>query len=295
MILRLRPLLILMCKIPGVFSLVVNPLLRKSESLDGLSVRTKLRGCIFHLNLSDYTQRKAWLKTFEAREIKFLQDWLRQGDTAVDVGANIGLLTVPMSKGCGERGQVFAFEPIEENVSSLMSNLRVNELHNVAVTNCAVGNFDGHIRLSNEHHTSDQSTGFFHRIKDVKSGVEVVQIRLDLHLTKIQRIDEVIRLMKIDVEGMELEVLEGLGDLLNPQKISAVMFEVFVTPSGMAEPSFEAVRKVTNSGYTVHTISKRGTLKKENFDSNKVSARRSTAVNLVAVSNQIDVSSFSRV
>lgn len=128
MILKCRLLLALVCKIPGVFSFLINPIIRTRVSPKGQSVRVKLFGCIFILNLSDYTQRKAWLKAFETKEIRFLQTWLRPGDVAVDVGANVGLLTIPMAKASGEKGKVFAFEPIEENVRSLKSNLDVNNI-----------------------------------------------------------------------------------------------------------------------------------------------------------------------
>jgi FkbM family methyltransferase len=90
-----------------------------------------------------------------------------------------------MAKAAGEKGQVFAFEPIKENVRSLHSNLYVNDLRNVVLTNCAVGSFDGNIRLSDEHHSSDHSSGFFHRATDLGSGIEVKQIRLDNHFKNI--------------------------------------------------------------------------------------------------------------
>ena len=218
MILKCRLLLVLACKIPGVFPFLINPVIRNRVSPKGRSVRTKLFGCIFILNLSDYTQRKAWLKAFETKEIRFLQTWLRPGDIAVDVGANVGLLTIPMAKASGEKGKVFAFEPIEENVRSLKSNLDVNDFRNVVLTNCAVGSFDGKIRLSDEHHSSDHSSDVFHRATALEVGIEVEQIRLDQHFKNILQNDSEIRIMKIAVEGMEIDVLDGLGDLFDRKK-----------------------------------------------------------------------------
>ena len=286
MILKIRPLLILACKIPGVFPFVINPVIRKRVSSND-PIRTKLFGCIFVLNLSDYTQRKAWLRAFESEEIKFLQKWLRPGDVAVDVGANVGLLTIPMAKAVGEKGQVFAFEPIEENVRSLQCNLDVNDLRNVVLTNCAVGSFDGNIRLSDEHHSSDQSSGFFHRATDSETGVEVKQIRLDHHFKNTFQTVKEIRIMKIDVEGMEIDVLDGLGDLFDCKKISAVMFETFVTAGGLAEPSAKVIEKISEAGYSIRSVSRSGKLKKTALDVSNLRSRRPTAVNLVAVSDSI--------
>jgi FkbM family methyltransferase len=287
MILKFRLLLILACRVPGIFPYVINPMIRKRVSPKGRSVRTKLFDCVFILNLNDYTQRKAWLRAFESKEIKFLQKWLRPGDIALDVGANVGLLTVPMAKAVGEKGQVFAFEPIEENVRNLNSNLDANDLCNVVLANCAVGNFDGKIRLSDEHHSSDQSSGFFHRASDLEPGIEVKQIRLDNHFKNSLQSDSKIRLMKIDVEGMELDVLEGLGELFHCKKISAVMFEVFVTADGIADSSNKVINKISQSGYSIHLVSRRGKLKNHTLDVKNFRGRRPTAINLVAVSDSV--------
>ena len=291
MILKIRLLMILACKIPGVFPFLINPAIRKRVSPNSQSVRTKLFGCMFNLNLNDYTQRKAWLRAFETKEILFLQKWLRSGDTAVDVGANVGLLTIPMAKAIGEKGQVYAFEPIELNVRSLKSNLDVNNLRNVELTQCAVGNFDGKIRLTDNHHSNDSSSGFFHRATDSESGIEVQQIRLDRHFKNILRSDNEIRLLKIDVEGMEIDVLDGLGDLFDCKKISAVMFEIFVTADGVEESSEQVIRKIQDSGYSIHLFSKRGNLQKNTLQVGNLRTRRATAVNLVAVSDSINFSS----
>jgi FkbM family methyltransferase len=177
----------------------------------------------------------------------------------------------------------FCLEPIEENVRSLQANLDVNDLHNVVLTNCAVGSFDGNIRLSAEHHSSDQSSGFFHRATDLESGIEAKQIRLDNHFKNIFHADDEIRIMKIDVEGMEIDVLDGLGDLFDCKKISAVMFEIFVTAGGVAEPSAEVIKKISEKGYTIRLVSRSGKLKKSTLDVGNLRARRATAINLVAV------------
>jgi len=273
MILKFRPLLILACRIPGVFPFLINPVIRTRMTPNGLSVRTKLFDCVFILNLSDYTQRKAWLKAFETKEVKFLQKWLRPGDIAVDVGANVGLLTIPMAKRIGREGQVFAFEPIEENVLCIKSNLNVNDLNNVVLTNCAVGNFDGKVRMTDNHHSSDSSSGFFHRATELEEGIEVVQIRLDNYFKNILQSDNEIRVMKIDVEGMEIDVLDGLGGLLDCKKISAVMFEIFASADGVAESSAKAIKKITESGYSLHMISRRGKLNRKIRDVGNLSAR----------------------
>ena len=49
-------------------------------------------------------------------EVKLMRTFLREGDTAIDVGANIGALTVPMSQMVGKNGRVYAIEADPENM-----------------------------------------------------------------------------------------------------------------------------------------------------------------------------------
>src|SRR5438093_1104363 len=72
---------------------------------------------------------------------------LRAGDVAVDVGANIGVLTVLMADLCGASGRVLAFEPAAENFAYLGANVRANGLDNVAASMAAVTDADGAVAL----------------------------------------------------------------------------------------------------------------------------------------------------
>lgn len=111
------------------------------------------------------------------------------------------------------------------------------------------------------------------------------QIRLDNHFKNtLQNVNE-IRIMKIDVEGMEIDVLDGLGDLFDSKKISAVMFEIFVTADGVAEESDKVIKKISEAGYNIRLVSRAGNLKKSALDVDNLRARRATAINLVAVAD----------
>ena len=84
--------------------------------------------------------------------------------------------------------------------------------------------------------------------------------------------------MKIDVEGMELDVIDGLGVLFDCRRISAVMFEVFVTADGVADSSKEVIKKISESGYSIHLVSSRGKLKDNTLDVSNLRGRRPTAI-----------------
>ncbi|MFP3733211.1 FkbM family methyltransferase, partial [Bacillus sp. SIMBA_006] len=70
---------------------------------------------------------------------------VRQGDTVVEVGANIGSHTVMLSQAVGDSGVVFAFEPQRHVFQVLCANLVINHCLNVRANQCAIGDTDGTI------------------------------------------------------------------------------------------------------------------------------------------------------
>src|SRR5262245_39737354 len=68
---------------------------------------------------------------YSEQEVTVMQKVLRPGDTAIDVGANIGALTVPMAKIVGPSGRVIAYEPGRESAALLHRNLAANELEEI--------------------------------------------------------------------------------------------------------------------------------------------------------------------
>src|SRR5918993_5744771 len=76
-------------------------------------------------------------------EVDLFRQILRQGDLALDVGANIGVHTVPMARLVGERGSVLAIEPQRLAYQTLCGNVALNGLLNVWCHNVAVGDTRG--------------------------------------------------------------------------------------------------------------------------------------------------------
>lgn len=272
------------CQIPGVFPLVINPLLRKMNLGKNGLVQTKILGNKFEVNLDDYTQRRAWLGVFEKREIRFIKQFLRTGDIAIDAGANIGLLTIPMARAVAGTGRVLAFEPIPQNIEHLRRNLHLNNFQNVLVTQTALGDSNDVIFLTDSHSSADKSTGFFHLTEDENQGIAVNQITLESALNNQIEQQAPIRLLKIDVEGMEEKVLTGLGEWLQPQRIQAILFETFIGPKGFSTPSRNVLALLGRKGYEVYEIKFSGKLHGQT-DAESDSRPRDTTLNLVAISS----------
>ena len=145
------------------------------------------------------------LDQYEPEVTARIQEIVKEGMTVCDVGANIGLITLLASRLAGPTGRVVAFEPVPDNAEILHGNIQRNGCQNVTVIEKAVGAKPGcaEIHLS-DHRGSHSLLPKLEHGTGRTLAIEVV--RLD-SLPELQKID----LLKIDVEGLEIEVLKGLG------------------------------------------------------------------------------------
>jgi FkbM family methyltransferase len=127
---------------------------------------------------------------------------LRPGDRYIDAGANVGQLALAASKRVGPEGTVIAVEAHPEIYGYLEGNVRLNHVVNVETSNCALGATEGEVAMTSR------------RSDDQNYVSEGGTLRVPMH-----PLDELIparptRLLKIDVEGSELPVLQGAGEVL---------------------------------------------------------------------------------
>jgi FkbM family methyltransferase len=141
-------------------------------------------------------------------EIELLLSLLRPGDTALDIGANIGTHTIPFAGRVGNSGFVYAFEPQRVVYQMLCANAALNGLANVYAFQAGVSDHDGIVRIDNAQLMKGGNVGNF-SINETNTGEEVHLLQLDsLNLPCV-------RLIKVDVEGMELNVLRGAQQLIS--------------------------------------------------------------------------------
>ena len=142
---------------------------------------------------------------WSAGEIELLRQVVRPGFVVVEVGANIGAHTVELSRLVGPQGRVLAFEPQRLVFQTLCANLALNSCANVAAFEIAVGAEAGEIDVPFLPPDRPANFGGLSlQAGPPQSGSERVALRpLDaLGLPACQ-------LIKVDVEGMEVEVLRG--------------------------------------------------------------------------------------
>ena len=148
---------------------------------------------------------------FESAELEAALAAVAPGDTVIDVGANIGLLTCPLAWAVGSEGTVVAVEPLADNVRRLRANLERNGLENTQVIEAAAAEEDGRrlLRVAGDPAFASLLPIVKHSTVD---KVEVPVRSLDSIWSELGQPD--VALVKIDVEGAELDVIEGAAQLL---------------------------------------------------------------------------------
>ncbi|HUP73227.1 MAG TPA: FkbM family methyltransferase [Acidimicrobiales bacterium] len=192
--------------VPGWYMLLVEPSARKMTDVPPMRVHNG--GALMELDLNDFVQRKHYARAYERRELRFVRSWCRNGDYVVDVGANVGILTIAAAKRVGPRGAVLAIEPVPANVDRLTTNVALNHAVSIEVKAVAAGATGGFISIGlSEWQNHVGNSGAF----SLDGHTRAVQV-------PVKTIDELVstdgnasrvRLLKIDVEGMERAVLEG--------------------------------------------------------------------------------------
>lgn len=144
-----------------------------------------------------------WTGLHEPAVQQALTELLRPGMTFWDVGAHVGFFTVIGARLVGAEGRVHAFEPVEQNRARLEAAIEKNGCGNVTVHEVALSSTPGEAVL----HAHDSSAMW--SLAGEGSGVTVHTETLDsLDLPPPD-------LVKIDAEGVELEVLRGGRELLS--------------------------------------------------------------------------------
>jgi len=222
-------------RVPGIWK-ISNFIFRKVWP--GTNVIT-IQGNKMHVDINDPDEkmRKTWqaycmdLVHEEYTTILFKQ-LVKRGDVVVDVGANIGYFTILAAKLVGESGKVFAFEPEPKNFSYLKKNIDLNQYENVFAYQKAVSNKNEIVDLyvcdyDSGHHTIKQGKGIEAYRKGKRGNtkkIEVETVSLDTFLRdKIDRLD----IIKIDAEGAEPLILEGMKGLVLSNRNIKIFMEFF--------------------------------------------------------------------
>lgn len=144
-------------------------------------------------------------------EGRFLASLLQPGDSVVEVGANIGSHTVGLANLVGPQGRVVAIEPQPVIHQYLCANISLNGLFNVTTHSCGCGAAEEIMTIPQIDYAKNERQNFGG--VSLSSGQEGVPVKV-LPLDQLVGDLPSMRLLKIDVEGMEGELLKGASSLI---------------------------------------------------------------------------------
>lgn len=143
---------------------------------------------------------------YEQGTTTFIQNELKSGGCFIDVGANIGFLTLAAAAKVGDSGKVYAFEPVTSTADLLRANIDINGFQQIEMHQHALGNENKRAEIFPE--------------KLNRGGASIINKRSEtgeeIQIKKLDDLDivETVHMMKIDVEGFEWEVLKGSEQLI---------------------------------------------------------------------------------
>lgn len=198
------------------------------------------------------------IKKFERRMIEGIIRSLDEGDVFLDVGANIGLISCLGAKKVGVPGSVVAVEPFRANIRKLRDVLEFNEVENAQIVESPLGHKEVKAKLeSNEERTK-------------VNGVVNLELNQDGSMKaipgdRIFRGSEVPKTIKIDVEGAEGLVLQGLKETIAKPKCRNIFMELHYPASTIERNSMQSygtkekeIKELLKSkGFTIETLTER--------------------------------------
>ncbi len=169
-----------------------------------------------------------------------------RGTVAVDAGAFIGLYALRYARAVQSEGRVIAVEPHPASFRLLERNVRRNGLSNVTCLEAALGCEQGEAWLAHQEETSTASL-----VRPQKRSIRVPLEPLDAVL-KREGVDQ-IALLKIDVEGAELDVLKGAAETLARSPAVRLIVEVHDPPPDCEPRSGPVGAWLAARGYAIET------------------------------------------
>jgi FkbM family methyltransferase len=189
------------------------------------------------VRLHSFKHRGYWYKG-KRREQEIMELFARliqPGDTVYDVGANIGYLSLYFAHLAGSQGKVYAFEPAPQNLVYTRQN--VGSHPRIHLVEKGLAKEAGELEFYVEDLTG-QNCSFVADFGTLQQNIETAGVktstqRITVEVTSLDRFVEEVgtppTVMKIDVEGFELEVLQGATDLLRSRP-PVMMIEIWHDP-----------------------------------------------------------------
>lgn len=178
---------------------------------------------------------------FSQLEVELFKQICRQGDTVIEIGANIGTHTQYFSKAVGNEGKVFAYEPQRVVFQTLCANMALNSITNVYTYQVALGNENKTILIPPINYNLKGNYGGI-SVNSFNKGEPVEQKKLDYFIDYFDSV----KFIKVDVEGMEKDVLQGAIKIIDKYK------PILYVENDRQEKSRELIEFIQSLGYELY-------------------------------------------
>ena len=188
--------------------------------------------------ISQTLKKKIFFRKWH-REPEFMDiinENINENETVCDLGANIGYATLLMNNKVGLNGKIIAIEPSESNYKLLKKTINENKInHKVKLLHKAVSNYNG---TTTFYLTKESNLNSLHKNKHSIKRTNIECITLDTVMEKFGKFSFV----KMDIEGGELEALEGASKIIEDTSIK-IKFLIEIHPMYFDKQKFKKILK----------------------------------------------------
>ncbi|HMG83611.1 MAG TPA: FkbM family methyltransferase [Ferruginibacter sp.] len=230
----------------------------------GKGIKVQMSGFSLRLPTRYY---KYFGSDYELNNINFLNNYLLQGMTVIDVGAHIGALSIIMAEKVGPTGKVISFEPTPSTFVLLQKTIAINKKKDIITPiQKAIADKEGkaefYITELDANNSNSLSNNKRKEHKEYTIAIDLVSIddvKKELNLRTID-------LIKVDAEGAEFAVLKGAVNVMKINKPKVILALHPASINNFGNTLSEIWDFITNMDYTVYL--KNDIINKQSFINN---------------------------
>ena len=180
----------------------------------------------------------------EFSDMGYLLHVLREDDTFIDVGANVGSYTILASSVVGAFS--YTYEPIPSTFKRLIQNIKINNLTSkTKCSNIGIGNEPKTVRFTTDLNTTNHVA--------TSSDNQVNTIDVEINTLDNLHYNTSPSLIKIDVEGFESSVIEGATKILKKKQLHSIIIELNSSSNRYSFDENKIINFLLELGFTPHS------------------------------------------
>lgn len=209
-------------------------------------------GLLMEVSVNDHIEKYLfWYGVYEKKEVNTMQTLLQTDSVVVDIGANIGYYSLMAAEKI-TAGHIYCVEPVTKNMEKLKRNISLNKFTVIHPVQAVISNTSGNATI---YISSDDNSGMsglkpaenFSGFSETIKCLTLDKATIDYNLPKID-------LVKIDVEGSEINVLHGMAKTRAEQK-PVILIEVSANTLSMYHEKAESIYRILFAdNYTAYKV-----------------------------------------